>query len=212
MSSDDDGDNAGTKAKKQLKELRGSARGRPSKKMNNKRDNDENESVFSPKKGKNIQIDDEFDDLYSGSDDSDDDLLLVKPSKEDAKKYLDAKFIKSAVVSLGTTLICSYCAKQLTISTAFSHFRNQCKEMMIKSERMKDYREAIRTKNNRANESYKRNHGKFMAKVRDLKKEEWYIFKNKLVLPDIGNTYPRVDCLNLFFIGKTVRRKIGKSK
>ena len=90
--------------------------------------------------------------------------------KKMQKKYLDAKFIKSPVVSLGTALICSYCAKQLTISTAFSHFRNQCKEIMVKSGCMKDYREAIRTKNNRANESYKRNHGKFMAKVCDLKK------------------------------------------
>ena len=83
--------------------------------------------------------------------------------------------------------------------------------MMVKSGRMKDYHKAIRTKNNRANESYKRNHGKFMAKVRDLKKKR-YIFKKKLVFPDIGNSYPKVGCLNSFFIGQTVRRKIGKSK
>ena len=180
--------------------------------MTTKRDNDENESVISPKKGKKIQTDDEFDDLLSGSDDSDDEISMVKPSKEEAKKYLEANFVESAVVSIGTILICSYCAKQLTISTAFSHFRNQCKEMMANSGRMEDYREAIKTKNDRANESYKRNHGKFMAKVRDLKKEEWYIFKNKLVLPDIGTSYPRVGPMNLFFIGKTVRSKLGKSE
>ena len=180
--------------------------------MLTKRENDENESAISQKKGKKIETDDEFDDLLSGRDDSDDEISMVKPSKEEAKKYLEANFVESAVVSIGTILICSYCAKQLTISTAFSHFRNQCKEMMANSGRMEDYREAIKTKNDRANESYKRNHGKLMAKVRDLKKEEWYIFKNKLVLPDIGTSYPRVGPMNLFFIGKTVRSKLGKSK
>ena len=80
-------------------------------------------------------------------------------------KYLDNKFIKSVVASAGTLIICTYCAKQLTISTAFGHFHNQCFEMIEKSSRMKDYRKAIKTKNERANQNFKGNHAKFMAKV-----------------------------------------------
>ena len=126
-------------------------------KMKHDRDDDDSDTDDSSKKVKIIQTDDKYDDLLTSEGEGNgEDLSLGKPSSEDAQKYLDAKFIKSAVVSFGTILICSYCTKQLTISTAFSHFRNQCKEMMEKSGRMKDYCKAIKTKNKRANKTYKK--------------------------------------------------------
>ena len=72
---------------------------------------------------------------------------------------------------------------------------------------MKDYCKAIKTKNKHANENFKGSHAKFMAKVRNSRKEEWYTFKNKLLKPPIGSLYPKLTSLNIFFIGQQVREK-----
>ncbi len=52
MSSDDDGENSRTKVNDQLKELKGSARGRPWNKMKHDRDDDDSDTGDSSKKSK----------------------------------------------------------------------------------------------------------------------------------------------------------------
>ena len=67
-------------------------------------------------------------------------------------------------------------------------------------------------KNTRATVSSKTEHARFMAKFRDLKKEKWYIFKNKLLKPPEGNSYPKLPKGNRFYIGQRARAGMGTGK
>ena len=67
-------------------------------------------------------------------------------------------------------------------------------------------------KNTRATVSSKTEHARFMAKFRYVKNEKWYIFKNKLLKPPPGNSYPKLPRGNIFYIGQRARAGMGTGK
>ena len=126
------------------------------------------------------------------------------------QKNVEDNHIYSVIASAGTNIICIYCPKKITLSTAVGHFCNQCKEMMGESGGMKDYCKAIKTKNECANDSFKSNNAKCMAKFCNLKKEEWYTFKNMLLKPPMSNLYPKLTSLNIFIWDNELEKKRNK--
>ena len=159
-----------------------------------------------PKSVKNTHTDDPLDDLISANcDGKGEDVSVYKRSNKTAQKYIEDKLIESVIASAVTLIIFTYC-------NFFNPFYclNQCKEMIEKSGQMKDYHNVIKTKNKRANENFKGNNVKFMAKIRDFKKEEWYTFKNKLLKPHIGSSYPELTSLNMFLLENEAEKNSSK--
>ena len=183
------------------------------KKANDHYDNDSEGSDSETGVVKKKYSDDEDDDLVGPDDISvDEKNREYIPTTEAAIKYRNDKFIARTEASFGTLIICTYCKEEFTIATAVGHFRNQCEIMMKETGRNDEHRKAIKTKNTRATDSSKTNHARFMAKFRDLKKESWYLFKNKLLKPPVGSCYPKLPTGNIFYIGLRAREGMGTGK
>ena len=89
MSSGDNEDKSSIKADDLVKELKGSARGRPQTNMNDDSDDDNSDSNDSSKNVKNTYTDDNVDDLLSrDGDGKGKEVSVYKPSSEAAKKIL----------------------------------------------------------------------------------------------------------------------------
>ena len=131
------------------------------------------------------------DGFTSASEDDKEFVPEVEVTAEVAKMYKKKMHVAIVDMSQDTKIRCVYCLDIFTLSTAVAHLRNQCKTMMYNMGKINVWETAMGAKKVRSQRCFNSKHSKFMAKFREVKRDNWFHFQFPgIETPGVGCYYP----------------------